>query len=167
MEQELWERMGEAARAEIDAAVRQGTVVRAVQVVRQALPGERVGIHQALDLVGWRTRALGDLVGRPDPDPLDLSSLLDRAAALPGRVVAVEALWDGDTVHDWFVDLVALADDPEGEAPLATVRWRTGGPPPAQAAAQAGRALAERLGVPFHFPSPDVPDDQAPRWRAR
>jgi hypothetical protein len=167
MEQELWERMDEAARAEVDAVVRQGMVVRAVQVVRQALPGERVGIHRALDLVGWRAQALGDLVRRPEPDPLDLPSLLDRAAALPGRVVAVEALWDGDTVHDWFVDLVAVADDPEGEARLATVRWRTGGPPPAQAAAQAGRALAERLGVPFHFPSQDVPDDRAPRWRAR
>jgi hypothetical protein len=29
-----------------------------------------------------------------------------------------------------------------------------------------GRALAEQFGVPFHFASPDRPDDDALRWRA-
>ncbi|MEU6161689.1 hypothetical protein [Streptomyces sp. NPDC047130] len=120
MEQELWERMGEAARAEIDAVVRQGMVVRAVQVVRQALPGERVGIHQALDLVGRRHPGARGPRPPPGTRPAGPPVPLDRAAALPGRVVAVEALWDGDTVHDWFVDLVAVADAPDDQAP----RWR-------------------------------------------
>ncbi|MFI1071819.1 hypothetical protein [Streptomyces puniciscabiei] len=33
--------------------------------------------------------------------------------------------------------------------------------------AEAAQALAEHLGVPFHFASPDVPDDEAPRRRRR
>jgi hypothetical protein len=42
----------------------------------------------------------------------------------------------------------------------------TGRPyPSATAAERAGRALAGHLSVPFHFASPDTPDDQAPRWR--
>ncbi|GGV05933.1 hypothetical protein GCM10010495_17420 [Kitasatospora herbaricolor] len=32
-------------------------------------------------------------------------------------------------------------------------------------ASPVGQALAERLGVPFHVASPDLPDDSAPRWR--
>ncbi|MFJ8503680.1 hypothetical protein [Streptomyces avermitilis] len=79
----------------------------------------------------------------------------------------VEALWDGDTFHDWFVLLVTVLDDPAGEGRLATVHHRVGGPPPGTRAAEAGRALADHLGVPFHFASPDVPDDEAPRVGGR
>ncbi|MEU7027981.1 hypothetical protein AB0A60_14975 [Streptomyces sp. NPDC046275] len=81
-------------------------------------------------------------------------------------MVAVEALWDGDTVHDWFVLLVAVLDDPEGEGHLATVHEGPRGAPPGRAAADAGRTPADHLSVPFHFASPDTPDDDAPRWRA-
>lgn len=116
-------------------------------------------------MVQARYEALGDRVRRRPPDPLDLPSLAAGAAALPGRVAAVEAFWDGDTVHDWFVNLVAVLDAPEGEGYLATVYHRSDGPPPVAAAAAAGRALAEHLAVPFHFASPDVPDDGLPRWR--
>ncbi|WP_307787203.1 MULTISPECIES: hypothetical protein [Streptomyces] len=99
------------------------------------------------------------------PDPLDVPSLAARAAALPGRVAAIEAYWDGDTVHDWFVILVAVLEEPSGHGHLATVCHRRGGPAPGSAADEAGRALAHHLGLPFHFPSPDVPDDEAPRRR--
>ncbi|MGW3915986.1 hypothetical protein ACWEBX_31330 [Streptomyces sp. NPDC005070] len=85
--------------------------------------------------------------------------------AFPGRIAAVEAPWDGDTVHGWFVVLVAVLDDPAGDGNLAIVHQRCGGPLPGAAATEAGRALADFLAVPFHFASPDVPDDEAPRWR--
>ncbi|MEU4874536.1 hypothetical protein [Streptomyces sp. NPDC021608] len=124
-----------------------------------------MSLHEAEQVVHARYAALGDQVRRRPPDPLDVPSLASRAAALPGRVAAVEALWDGDTVHDWFVLLVVVLDDPDGEGHLATVYHRPGGPPPALAAAEAGRALAAHLKAPFHFPSPNVPDDEAPRWR--
>ncbi|MEU3403326.1 hypothetical protein ABZ766_05120 [Streptomyces sp. NPDC006670] len=100
-----------------------------------------------------------------------------RAAGVAGRVVAVEAVWDGDTVHDWFVVLPAIAEDPDTEyAPAhiprgAAERYPGEGAgrgtrhPSALAAERAGGALAARLGVPFHFAAPDTPDDEAPRWR--
>lgn len=88
--------------------------------------------------------------------------------------MAIEAVWDGDTVHDWFVYLTAVTADPVGEHLLATI-YRSAaclylgtddGPrhPSAAAADRAGRALAAQLSVPFHFASPDAPDDEAPRW---
>ncbi|MEU0356438.1 hypothetical protein [Streptomyces cyaneofuscatus] len=105
-----------------------------------------------------------------------MESLAARAAGCPGRVVAIEALWDGDTVHDWFVQLMAITDDPVGERSLATIYWGTavrypgeerapGSLHPAAAADRSGRALAARLSVPFHFASPETPDDEASRRR--
>ncbi|MEV5439009.1 hypothetical protein AB0K80_23785 [Streptomyces sp. NPDC052682] len=70
---------------------------------------------------------------------------------------------DADVLRDRrFVVLVAVLDDPAGEGHLATVRHRHGAAPPGTVA-EAGRALADHLRVPFHFPSLDVPDDEAPR----
>ncbi|MET9963402.1 hypothetical protein ABZ128_30765 [Streptomyces sp. NPDC006326] len=48
---------------------------------------------------------------------------------------------------------------------MATVHDGPGGSQPGTAAAEAGRALADYLGVPFHFASPEIPDDGAPRRR--
>lgn len=124
-----------------------------------------VGLHEAEQVVNARYEVPGDRVQRTPPDPLDLPSLVARATVLPGRVAAVEALWDGDTVHDWFVLLVAVLDSPDGEGHLATVYRGRDGAPPGGAATKAGQALASHLGVPFPFASPNVPDDDAPRWR--
>jgi hypothetical protein len=154
----------ERTRQEVDADVLRDRRMSAVRSVWEALRPLGLGLHEAERVVHGRYEDLGDQVQRTPPDPLDIASLAARATALPGRVAAVEALWDGDTVHDWFVLLVAVSEAPEGEAHLAIVRHRDGAPP-GVAAAEAGRALAGHLGVPFHFASPDVPDDTAPRWR--
>ncbi|MFH8982936.1 hypothetical protein [Streptomyces varsoviensis] len=161
-----WAYLDEWTRQEVDADVLRDRPLLAVVCVREALRPLGVGLHEAERVVHARYEALGDRVQHTPPDPLDLPSLAARAAALPGRVAAVEALWDGDTVHDWFVVLVAVLDAPEGEGHLAAVYQRRGGAPPVDAAAKAGRTLADHLGVPFHFASPDTPDDEAPRWRA-
>lgn len=160
-----WSYLEEQTRREVDVNVLRDHRMRAVKVVWEALRPLELGLREAEQVVHARYQALGDRVRYSPPDPLDVPSLAARAAALPGRVAAVEALWDGDTVHDWFVLLVAVLDQPAGEGHLATVPHRPGGPPPGTAAAQAGRALADCLKVPFHFASPDVPDDEAPRWR--
>ncbi|MFI6355247.1 hypothetical protein ACIBJF_21890 [Streptomyces sp. NPDC050743] len=123
--------------------------------------GQRTWLREAEEVV----HARGDRERRRQPDPLDVSSLAARAAAHPGRVAAIEAVWDGDTVHDLFVRPVAVLEEPDGEGHPATVHQRTDGPPPAAAATEAGQTLADRLGVPFHFASPDVPDHEAPRRR--
>ncbi|AWT44506.1 MULTISPECIES: hypothetical protein [Streptomyces] len=159
-----WDRLEERTRREVDAAVLDDRPLPAVRAVWEVLRPLGAGLHDAELVVRGRYEALGDRVPRRPPDPLDVPSLAARAAALPGRVAAIEALWDGDTVHGWFVLLVALLDDPEGEGHLATVH-RHGDVSPAVVAGEAGRALAGHLGVPFHFASPDVPDDGAPRLR--
>ncbi|MFC8954704.1 hypothetical protein ACFT8P_19020 [Streptomyces sp. NPDC057101] len=159
-----WAYLEERTRREVDADVLRDRRLWAIRTVWRALRPLGLGLHEAERVVQARYEALGDQVQRTPPDPLDLPSLAAVAAALPGRVAAVEALWDGDTVHDWFVLLVAVLDSPEGEGHLATVYHRCGLPAGA-VAAEAGRALAGHLGVPFHFESPDLPDDEAPRWR--
>lgn len=160
-----WDYLEERTRQEVDADVLRDRRIAAVKTVWDAVRPLGLGVHDAEKVVQARYEALGDRVRCRPPDPLDIPSLAARAAALPGRVAAVEALWDGDTVHDWFVVLVAVLEDPAGEGDLAIVHHRSAGPPPNTVAAEAGRALADHLGVPFHFGSPDVPDYDAPRWR--
>ncbi|MGW7256392.1 hypothetical protein [Streptomyces sp. NPDC054834] len=160
-----WTYLEDQTRQEVDANVLYDRPLMAVKAVWEALRPLGVGLREAEQVVHARYEVLGDRVRHAQPDPLDVSSLAARAAAHPGRVAAVEALWDGDTVHDWFVLLVAVLENPSGEGHLATVYRRPGGPAPGSAADKAGRALAHHLGVPFHFASPDVPDDEAPRWR--
>ncbi|MFI0960921.1 hypothetical protein ACH4S8_05830 [Streptomyces sp. NPDC021080] len=160
-----WDYLEERTRREADAQVLRDRRIAALKVVWVALRPLGLGLREAEEVVHARYEALGDRVRHRPPDALDVPSLAARAATFPGRIAAVEALWDGDTVHDWFVVLVAVLDDPAGEGHLAVVHQRSGGLRPGTAAAEAGRALADSLGVPFHFSSPDVPDDEAPRWR--
>ncbi|CAM5719129.1 MULTISPECIES: hypothetical protein [Streptomyces] len=161
-----WACLEERTRREVDADVLRDRRLPAVRSVWNALRPSGLGLADAERVVHARYEVLADQVRRTPPDPLDVPSLAARAAALPGRVAAIEALWDGDTVHDWFVLLIAVLEDPDGEGHLATVHHRRDAPPPRTAAAGAGRAPAGHLGVPFRFPSPDVSDDQAPRRRA-
>ncbi|WP_405537716.1 hypothetical protein OG787_33575 [Streptomyces sp. NBC_00075] len=132
------------------------------------------GLHDCQDVVMARYRALADRIVRQPNPPRDVEALAARIGELPGQLSAVEAIWDGDT-NGWFVVLVAVLDAPQSEVELTVIRrgsdlrvfngrvplW-----PEAQEAARTGTALAGRFSVPFHFASPDEPDDEAPRWRA-
>lgn len=175
---EAWERLPEGIRRQVDGYVLQDRPMYAIRAIVEAGRAQGMGLRIAQDLVAARYAHFGDRVARTPDSPLDLESLAARASGIPARVVAVEAVWDGDTVHDWFVVLYAVAEDPAGDHELAMVHWRAGaraleaegadpGPldPHAAAATRAGTALAARLGVPFHFASPGTPDDRLPRWR--
>ncbi|MGW6413767.1 hypothetical protein [Streptomyces sp. NPDC055055] len=201
---EWWELLPAGIRDEVDGFVLQDARMRAVLAVLEVTRARGLGLHDAERLVHGRYLHHGDRVARTPDSPLDQESLVARAAGCPGRIVAIEAVWDGDTVHDWFVNLLALTDDPVGERALATVyrgtaeryleaertdaargagteaattsevrrRQRGGGAvrgrrhPSAAVAEQVGGALAAALSVPFHFASPDDPDDTAPRLRS-
>ncbi|MFE2287792.1 hypothetical protein ACFXDJ_26960 [Streptomyces sp. NPDC059443] len=180
MTDDAWERLPEGIRRQVDGYVLQDRLMYAVRLVWETGRAQGVGLNLAQELVSLRYEHFGDRVARTPDSPLDLESLAALASGIRARVVAVEAVWDGDTVHDWFVELRAITEDPAGEHGLATVYWGTGaraleaegadpGPldPHAAAATRAGTALADHLGVPFHFASPEVPDDEAPRWRDR
>lgn len=155
-----WELLPAGIREQVDGYVLQDARMRAIRIVFEVGRARGIGLRDAQLLVHERYLRYGDRIARTPESPLDLDSLAARAAGVAGRIVVVEAVWDGDTVHDWFVDLLAVTAEPSGEHRLATVYTDA-----AAAADRAGRALAAHLAVPFHFASPDTPDDQAPRWR--
>ncbi|MEU9073984.1 hypothetical protein ACFYUY_24580 [Kitasatospora sp. NPDC004745] len=174
-----WQSLPAGIRDQVDGYVLQDSFLQAVKVVVDVgFVTHNIGVGAAQLIVGDRYLHYGDRIARTPESPLDVASLAHRAAGCPGRIVAVEAVWDGDTVHDWFVVLLAITTDPAQQHELATVYRSTAehhlgadaagvGAQPLEAAAaeRAGRALAERLVVPFHFASPRTPDDSAPRWR--
>ncbi|WP_308346603.1 hypothetical protein [Streptomyces sp. ISL-66] len=100
-----WERLPEGIRREADGYVLQDRPLHAVRIVWEAGRAQGVGLNLAQELVSARYAHFGDQVARTPDSPLDLESLAARAADIPARVAAVEAVWDGDTVHDWFVVL--------------------------------------------------------------
>lgn len=157
-----WHALPAGIRAQVDGYVLQDAQLQAIRTLCQSGRALGIGLPDAQSIVHDRYVHFGDRVARTPDSPLDLDSLAVRAACLPGRILAVEAVWDGDTVHDWFVVLHAVTDDPPGEHHLATVYSRMGG---ADAATASGTALAAHLGVPFHFGAPDEPGYEAPRWR--
>lgn len=143
----------------------------AVRAIRNAFDADRPGIYEAMDIVVGRYEAIGRPLFTPT-EPLDVGTLFAAVQALPVRPDAVEAVWDGDT-DGWFVVLFAVTKDPQREFFLAQSRRgtdlrffneRTPAWPEAEEADTVGRALAERLGVPFSFASPQTPDGDAPRW---
>jgi len=116
-----WAYLEERTRREVDAEVLRDNRMTALKAVWEAPRPLGLGLHEAEQVVHRPYQALGERVQRRPPDSLDIPSLVARAATLPGRVAAIEALWDGDTVHNWFVLLVAVLDEPAGEGHLATV----------------------------------------------
>ncbi|MFJ6604833.1 hypothetical protein [Streptomyces lydicus] len=175
---EWWESLPAGIRDEIDGYVLQDSFLRAVRVVVDVgLVAHDIGVGAAQLIVNDRYLHYGDRVARTPESPLDLESLTYRASGCAGRIVGIEAVWDGDTVHDWFVRLLAVTVDPAGDHALATVYRSTAARYlgenedygsrhlAAVAAERVGGALAARLSVPFHFASPDTPDDEAPRWQ--
>ncbi|MFE2171252.1 hypothetical protein ACFXB3_40240 [Streptomyces sp. NPDC059447] len=174
---EWWERLPQGIRDQVDGYVLQDALFPAIRLlVDVGLVRDGVGIATAQAIVSERYLHFGDRIARTPESPLDLESLAVRAGGTAARILVIEAIWDGDTVHDWFVVLQAVTDRPDEQRSLATITWSRaerylgedsghgGRHPAAVAAEQVGGALAARLGVPFHFASPDVPDDEAPRW---
>lgn len=170
-----WVLLPAGVREQVDGYVLQDARMRAVRAVFEAGRSRGLGLVDAQLVVHERYLLFADRIALTPESPLDLESLAARAAGAAGRVVVIEAVWDGDTVHDWFVDLLAVTADPASELRLATIYRSTAvrhlgdvdlGPlhPSAAAAESAGRALAAHLAVPFHFVSPHTPDDQVRRW---
>jgi len=110
---------------------------------------------------------------------------LAAARSSPERPVALEVLWDGDT-EGWYVTVALVSrrarhrfwsidhlEPPWQERHLASLRYGgdirlfQGTVPPwpeAVVAQRAGRRVAAELGIDYHFPAPEGPDDDCPHW---
>ncbi|MEU8185418.1 hypothetical protein AB0B85_28010 [Micromonospora sp. NPDC049044] len=164
----------------IDEQLRQQRLIHAVRLLRvDGGLDPRPGLYEAQDLLVERLawlRAEGWV--EPERPSVEVPQLVETVRAITDRVVAVEALWDGDT-QGWHVRLYAIVRRPShhhpcfDEQPLALFshgsdrRLFAGEVPPWPEAAEAsekGRAVADSIGVPFFFASPDVPDIDLRRW---
>ncbi|GAA2123101.1 hypothetical protein GCM10009759_73970 [Kitasatospora saccharophila] len=162
-----WDALPAETRERVDGEVRAGRNVQAVKLLLDVDRGDRragVGIHQGMAILSARVAR----VGPPAAPPQDTAELVRRATATGDRLLAVEAVWAGDTVRDRHVLLLAVGE--RGDHVLTAVDAGTArhhGSTVAAAADRIGRELAAALGLPFHFAGPDEPDDDAPRGRWR
>jgi len=171
MKKNLWERLPAELQSRVDELLADDRKLEAIQAIRDMLNEPRPGLYECMELLVERCAEVDEPWVRPSPS-LSLDVLIEQVAALPYPPDAIEALWDGDT-NGWFVCLAAVTLRPKVEHNLALIRHGTdirvlnGQIPPwpeAHKAASIGCALAERLGVPFHFASPDSPNIELPRW---
>lgn len=157
--EERWAALPDTVRQSIDAQIRDRLFLQAMMTLTAHDP--RCGLADADATIALRAKHIA--VPRVLPDP-DLETVVARAAVhrIP---IAIEAFWDGDTVHDWFTVLAIVVDE-EGTTARHDLTTLHGSPgvSHAQRARAYGDALAARFGIPFHFPSEAKPDDRAPRW---
>lgn len=89
-------------------------------------------------------------------------------------LVVIQALWDGDT-QGWFLCLDAVfrikgaytEENLKGMRFGSDIRIFNGQVPPypeSEVAKLVGNILAEKYNIIFYFPSPDLPDDDCPRY---
>ncbi|MEE6262351.1 hypothetical protein [Plantactinospora sonchi] len=178
---EIWERLTPQARDRVDAALLERGLLPAIVVLRGECGLDPTpGLYDAQEAVLRRRHRLidrGMLEAAPRQE-LDVSNVLAATKAITDSVVAVEAVWDGDT-QGWMVDLVAIVDragrhhERFDEVRLASIRHGgdlrlfNGQVPPWPEAVEAQRIggnVAARLGVQFHFTSPESPDTDLARW---
>ncbi|MFI7651051.1 hypothetical protein ACIBTZ_34095 [Micromonospora sp. NPDC049460] len=175
----IWAALPEQVRAGVDDLICRRSKVSAAALVREgAGPAGPVSIPDALRVVEERGCELMAL-GRVDPPspPVPASRLIEQARTITDPVVAIEALWDGDTAR-WGVLLLAIVHRPSARHPqfdeqeLTFVDGRdapafTGTVPHMPAAAEAthkGSAVAHDLAVPFSFLDPEASLVDPPRW---
>ncbi|MEU2668276.1 nucleotidyltransferase domain-containing protein [Streptomyces sp. NPDC007164] len=153
-----WWTFPAGVRERVDELVLAGRDIQAVRAMRESGIAPRPELHECVEVLDGRHRALADRM--PPPARPDVDTMAAAARALPRGPVAVEAVWDGDT-RGWAVVLTAVLAGPWESVVLDGFRIGAAG---TGEAARTGRELAERLGVPFRFASPDEPDEDAPRW---
>ncbi|MEU4664786.1 MULTISPECIES: hypothetical protein [Micromonospora] len=175
-----WTSLSSQVRDRIDEQLRQRRLIHAVMLLRSdGGLDPRPGLYEAQGMMTERlARLRAEGLVEPEEPPVEVPQLVQAATAITDPVVAVEALWDGDT-QGWFVRLYAIVRRPShhhprfDEQPLAGFRHGSdlrlfrGEVPPWPEAAEAiekGQAIADSVGVPFYFASPDAPYDGLPRW---
>ncbi len=105
----------------------------------------------------------------------DLVSIIEKLSKQEGKLLAIQAMWDGDSIG-WLIRvegvfvarneyrrlLLAFSRDLKGDIQLFT--GQTPPWPDCQRAIQLGQKLADLEKVPFHFPSPNWPELYCASW---
>jgi hypothetical protein len=93
-----------------------------------------------------------------------VADMIRELESLPEEPACIEAIWDGDTVSDWFVVVLAIFQDPAGVLTERHVAWITSSNSEgriSECASSIGGQIAAHFEVPFFF----APDIDAPRWK--
>lgn len=105
----------------------------------------------------------------------DIGSVVEKLSMQEGKLLAIQAMWDGDTIG-WLIRLegVFIIGDEYRIITLAFIRDQKGDfrlfsgqvPPWPESyrAIQLGQKLADLEKVPFHFPSPNWPELYCASW---
>ncbi|HEX5406286.1 MAG TPA: hypothetical protein VFX16_28760 [Pseudonocardiaceae bacterium] len=155
-----WELIPSEVRDRIDDLLRRRSHLQAIRVLVQQ---QALSLSDAQQISGMRFTTLHDR-GEIEPLPeITIESLLAPARALAERIVAIEAYWDGDS-FGWHAALVAIIERPSQQhSRFDEVHLGLLGQADTDDIATA-RAVAEALGVPFHFTQPERADIDLPRW---
>jgi hypothetical protein len=156
-----WHRLPVDVRAHVDALLRRRSVLAAIIALRELDPGR--SLRDAQVIAETRFGELG-AAGEVEPAPqATVDGLLATARAIQQRVVAVEGYWDGDNLG-WHARLVAVIERPSrAHDRYDEVFLGNLGSADLEDLAKA-RAVADVLGVPFHFTQPEHADLDLPRW---
>jgi hypothetical protein len=165
-----WSTLPPQAQAKIDDLLcSSDSIGKVFDVVREYL-GQSRTIDLGRRVYSYRHGVLSEQ-GRikPKPDTM-VEDALAKVKALNGRPVAIEARWL-DESRGWCVGMGVILRRPSRWHPLFDERSLAWFPPraangrsAAEEATSKGQAVADELGVPFHFADPDTPDTGYPRW---
>lgn len=153
---------------EIDDLLFREAYLWALSTYRAVVGGD---LHAAMEEVGQREGYLRDT--QPERFPKRLAPALVAQENLQGvsdRLCVIEAVWDGDTVHDWFLVLVAVSEGASTSHARYTQTWLcsitqrdVGQGSLVKFAVKLQRQLAAQRGAEVKTPV-WPPDDEAPRW---
>jgi hypothetical protein len=153
-----WHRLPAGFRDEVDVLLRRRSVLGALRALRERDPGLRFPDAQAMAELRLSELQAAGLVEPAEQATVD--SLLARARAIEQRVIVVEGYWDGDS-NGWYARLVAVVECPGGRYDEVLLGSLDDADTEDLAKA---RAVADALGVPFHFTQPERADLNLPRW---
>jgi hypothetical protein len=175
----VWDGLPAPVREGVDTALRSRDTIGAILTLQGGLEAP-ISLVQAQEVAADRSRWLADH-GEIEPEPVPtVEDLTAKAAQIPARIVAIEAVWEGES-DGWFVVLLAIIERASRHHHRFDEVWltplRRGGDirifrnqvppwPEAAEASELGQALAAAFGVPFYFFDPQTPDVDQPRWWA-
>jgi hypothetical protein len=156
-----WHRLPAGFRGEVDAFLRRRSVIGAMKALRERDPGLRFPDAQVMAEMRLSELYVAGLV-EPAPQTT-VDGLLARARAIEQRVVVVEGYWDGDS-HGWYARLVAVVEGPGSSGGRYDEVFLGSLDDAGTEELAKARAVADALGVPFHFTQPESADLDLPRW---